>query len=135
MKEASIGDSSLNWQQCFRENATYLGCPIDQLDLASTFYVAVHNPASTKISTVSLQVPAGTYSVQSFNKEESAFEDTDSTLLCDDVKLDGHPRVIEEDPEEIIIVNNCELFASLALDPNEVGYLLVTIETLEKVDP
>lgn len=66
----------------------YKDCPISQYeDFSKTadFYmmVAVFNPATAPIKHVTIAVPHGNFSAQTFNESSKKFEDARAQIICD----------------------------------------------------
>jgi hypothetical protein len=57
-------DLSNEWQWCYKENTTYIDCPIANYNRHNTsIIVAIHNPSSTTVTNPRVSLPAGTYTV------------------------------------------------------------------------
>ncbi len=74
------------WEWCFKQNSTYLDCPIASQDPKKTkMIIVVHNPSLINIGHIKLAVPHANYSVYAFNQEKAVFEETEQVaVLCNE---------------------------------------------------
>lgn len=60
---------AMGWEWCFRENSTYLDCPVSEYDDSTNIMVAVFNPATNgPTDYITFPLKHGHYSVSVFNK-------------------------------------------------------------------
>ena len=78
------------FEWCFRENTTYLDCPISQHNSTNetfTMHVAAYNPSTDATNYVSIAVPHGNFKVQQFDLSaapgKGTFVDSVADVICD----------------------------------------------------
>lgn len=63
-KMSTVGIASeLPWEWCYRENATYLDCPISNHDGETNMIIAVHNPSPVDIKYPKIAIAHGSYDI------------------------------------------------------------------------
>ncbi len=88
------------WQWCFRENSTYLDCPIgakNGSDGMVDMVVAAYNPSTDPTNYTVIAVPHGHYTVYAYNST-SAKTFVNASVLCDE-------EVVEK-----AVINNCQMY-------------------------
>jgi hypothetical protein len=68
LKLAGMSSNS-TWRFCTKTNATYLDCPIADMDLTEgkEVFVGIHNPSSLNLEVSQLAVPNGHFNVSYWN--------------------------------------------------------------------
>ncbi len=106
-------NSNSTWEWCFRENGTYLDCPIAEHDSRRTnFIVAVHNPSTLPLEHARIALPHGHYDLHGFNLETAKFEAINGSALCEDVVLQNKATL-----------QNCELYIRHTVNASTIGFI------------
>ena len=84
------------WEWCYRENTTYLDCPIATYGDKS-FVVGIFNPSSDTSNYTSFAVPHAHYDVYVF--KDGSYVNPDASVLCDKETLSNGQ-----------VINNCQLY-------------------------
>eukprot|EP00347_Sterkiella_histriomuscorum_P000869 403374211 len=107
------------WQMCFKENTTYMDCPIAQYrNQTVAILVAVYNPSSLIVNYTQIAVPNGKVSVTAFNYETNKFEKVNASVLCE-----------QETEQDNSVVDNCQLYVDYAINPFQIGLLSLIINS------
>lgn len=84
VQELSGIETNADWEWCFRENSTYLDCPIANYEDGNvTMIVAAYNPSTDPTNYTSIAVPHPNYNVQVFNATSKKFENPMAAVICD----------------------------------------------------
>jgi hypothetical protein len=106
----------MGWEWCFRENSTYLDCPVSEYEDDTNMMVAVFNPATNgPTDYISFPLKHGHYSVSVFNRTQSSFQALDSSsaaVICENETL-----------ENGFSLKTCQIYVAYAVDSLQVGLI------------
>lgn len=104
------------WEWCFRENATYLDCPVAEHPDSTSFIVAAFNPAAVPSDYSTLLLKHAHYDVSVYDPVAKQF-----VALK---KSQGAAAVCEADTlSNGVSVTSCRLFVDYAIDGMQVGLI------------
>ncbi|CDW90125.1 glycosyl hydrolases family 38 protein [Stylonychia lemnae] len=114
-------NANQDWEWCFRENNTYLECPISKhsTDSKLNMVVGVYNPSALTQNIVSIAVPHANIDVKRFNQTQSkmVFENANAAVICED-----------ETQEDGSTVKNCWLYVESEIDGHQVGLITIVYD-------
>jgi hypothetical protein len=108
--------SDESWKWCFKSNATFLDCPINNYPGGEVnMIVAVHNPAALTFMYPMIKVPHAHYDVKGFNYTTLKFETVPATALCNNISLQNSQKVY-----------TCDLFIEYNISASSLGFISIS---------